>query len=116
MIVADGLTKCFGTAVAVDDVSFEVEAGSLVALVGHDGAGKTTTLRMLVGLAAATKGSATILGKPYAELDRPLQRIGVLVGHGINPSRRVRDHLRICAATAGLDGASHRRRARRPWA
>ena len=65
MIGADGLTKRFGTAVA--DVSFEVHDGELVGLVGHDGAGKTTTTRMLVGHVHPTAGSATVLGGPSEE-------------------------------------------------
>src|SRR4051812_2749386 len=107
MIVAERLTKQFGAAIAVDEASFQVEPGSLVAIVGHDGAGKTTTLRMLVGHVTPTEGRSSILGKPYGELHRPLRRVGALVGHGIHPSTRVRDHLRICAALADL-GDGHR--------
>jgi len=102
MIVAEGLTKSFGGAVAVDDVSFEVAPGTLVGLVGPDGAGKTTTLRMLVGHVTPSSGSATILGKPYRQLKEPLRQVGTMLDPGLHPGRTAYDHLRICAATGGL--------------
>lgn len=106
MIVAEGLTKRFGATLAVDDVSFEARPGSLVGLVGHEGAGKTTTLRMLVGHVTPSEGRARILDKPFAELKQPLRRVGVMLDTGVHPARLARDHLRICAALAGLDPGS----------
>ena len=105
MITADRLSKRFGSATAVDDVSLEVEPGALVGLVGHDGAGKSTTLRMIVGHVTPTAGTATVLGRPFDKLECPLRRVGVLLGDGIHPGRRVRDHLRIQVALAELDPA-----------
>ena len=102
MIVAEGLTKAYGDTVAVAGVGFEVAAGEIVGLLGLAGAGKTTILRMLVGFVHPDEGSATILGKPYVALERPLRRVGVLLGNGAHPARSARDHLRIAAARAGL--------------
>ncbi len=61
-IRVDGLTKSFGRVVAVDDVSFGVDAGSTVALLGANGAGKTTTLSMILGLLLPTGGTIEVLG------------------------------------------------------
>ncbi|KAB1650541.1 ABC transporter ATP-binding protein [Pseudoclavibacter endophyticus] len=58
----EGLTKAFGTTVAVRDVSLEVRKGSFFGIVGPNGAGKTTTLSMVTGLLRPTSGSATVLG------------------------------------------------------
>ena len=101
MIVAEDLTKRYGHTVAVDHVSFQAQPGAVVALIGHEGAGKTTTLRMLVGQVTPTSGRSTILGKPFGELAQPLQQVGVLLG-GLQPGHTPRDHLRICTALAGL--------------
>jgi ABC-2 type transport system ATP-binding protein len=62
LIEALGLTKRFGQAVAVDDVSFSVSPGEVVGLLGANGAGKTTVMRMLLGLLAPTSGRARLLG------------------------------------------------------
>ncbi|MGE0442025.1 MAG: ABC transporter ATP-binding protein [Gemmatimonadales bacterium] len=62
MIAAHGLTRVFGSRVAVENVSFEVPAGSLCALLGPNGAGKTTVIRMLLGLIGPTRGTATVAG------------------------------------------------------
>jgi ABC-2 type transport system ATP-binding protein len=59
-----GLTKRFGTVVAVDDLSFEVAQGNVTGFLGPNGAGKTTTLRMLLGLIEPTAGASTIAGRP----------------------------------------------------
>ena len=68
---AEGLTKRFGTATAVDDVSLSIGAGEFFALVGPSGCGKTTTLRMLAGLEHPTAGRVEIAGQDVT--DRPAQ-------------------------------------------
>ncbi|MBU6532329.1 ABC transporter ATP-binding protein [Streptomyces sp. NPDC057245] len=104
-VVADfrGLTKRFGAFTAVEDVTFEVPAGRIVGLLGRNGAGKTTSLRMLLGLTAPTAGSATVFGKPYAELPDAAHRIGVSMdGIGATPGVTGRRDLQIWARMLGL--------------
>ena len=62
VILVEELTRRFGEFVAVDSVSFEVAAGEIVGYVGPNGSGKTTTIRMLLGLLRPSSGSATVLG------------------------------------------------------
>ena len=69
VVVSESLTKRFGKVLAVDDLSFALEAGTITGFLGPNGAGKTTTLRMLLGLAQPTSGSALVFDVPYAELD-----------------------------------------------
>lgn len=94
------LTKRFGPVSAVEQLSFDVGAGSIVGFLGPNGAGKTTTLRMLLGLVEPTSGSSTICGRPYRKLRNPLRHVGaVLEASDIHPGRRARDHLLIQAMT-----------------
>jgi ABC-2 type transport system ATP-binding protein len=65
-IVASHLTKRFGEFTAVDDVSFEVERGEIFGYLGANGAGKSTTIRMLTGLLAPTSGTARVAGRDVA--------------------------------------------------
>jgi ABC-2 type transport system ATP-binding protein len=89
--------------VAVDGLSFELEAGTITGFLGPNGAGKTTTLRMLLGLAAPTSGTALLFGRPYAELERPALRIGaVLEATDFHPGRSGRDHLRMLGQSVGV--------------
>lgn len=73
MLVAEGLTKRYGTHVAVQDFDVQVEPGTIVGLVGNNGAGKSTVLKMLCGLLEPSAGSATLGGlatsKPAARQD-----------------------------------------------
>jgi drug efflux transport system ATP-binding protein len=62
VILAHDLTKCFDSFVAVDHVSFSVNAGEVVGYLGPNGSGKTTTIRMLLGLLRPSEGEATVLG------------------------------------------------------
>ncbi len=62
VIVVENLTRRFGEFVAVDHVNFEVSAGAVVGYLGPNGSGKTTTIRMLLGLLQPTEGHATVLG------------------------------------------------------
>ena len=76
VIVAQGLTRKFGDFVAVDHVSFDVEAGEVVGYLGPNGSGKTTTIRMLLGLLLPTEGNARVMG--YDVVRQPEQvRAGV---------------------------------------
>jgi ABC-2 type transport system ATP-binding protein len=102
-VVARGLTKRFGNVIAVDDLSFEVLPGRVTGFLGPNGAGKSTTLRMLLGLVRPSSGDATVVGLPYASLDRPTRAAGALLEtQGLHPIRSGRNHLRVVAAAAGL--------------
>jgi ABC-2 type transport system ATP-binding protein len=101
----DHLSKRYGPATAVDDLSFTIRPGAVTGFLGPNGAGKTTTLRVLLGLAEPSAGSAMIFGRRYAELDDPLGTVGaVLETATFHPWRTARQHLRIVAAAAGIDG------------
>ena len=80
MIAVRGLTKHYGSVAAVQDLSFEVHAGAVVGFLGRNGAGKSTTLKILAGLSAASSGTATIAGVPYRSLPRPMH----VAGFGLN--------------------------------
>ena len=102
-VVAESLVKRFGSVLAVDDLSFTLAAGTITGFLGPNGAGKTTTLRMLLGLATPTSGRALVLGRPYAELDRPAMSIGaVLEATDFHPGRSGRDHLRTLGSAVGI--------------
>jgi ABC-2 type transport system ATP-binding protein len=62
-IVVEGLVKRYGSVVAIDDLSFEVAAGSTTALLGANGAGKTTTIAIILGLLQASAGRISVLGE-----------------------------------------------------
>ena len=103
MIEVEGLSKRFGKTQAVAGLSFRVEPGTITGFLGPNGAGKSTTLRSVLGLVHPDAGSATVLGVPYRELDRPLHRVGaVLEASEVHPGRSGRNHLRVQATAAGL--------------
>lgn len=79
VIRADGLTRRFGSFTAVDHVSFSVEAGEVVGYLGPNGSGKTTTLRMLLGLLRPSEGRAEVLGyNTDREADKIRGRVGYM--------------------------------------
>ncbi|GAA1725308.1 ATP-binding cassette domain-containing protein [Isoptericola hypogeus] len=104
MITVEHLTKRYGPAAAVDDVSFTVEPGHVTGFLGPNGAGKSTTMRMVCGLTPATSGSARVLGKPFAALTNPGRRVGVLLDAGAQHSGRTgREVLTLAALMTGVD-------------
>lgn len=93
-----GLTKTFGRVTAVRDVSFTAPEGKVTGLLGPNGSGKTTTLRIVLGLVQATAGDALIGGVRYERLARPRRVVGAMLeSTGFHPGRRARDHLRVLA-------------------
>ena len=106
VVVAESLTKRFGSLLAVDGLSFALEPGTITGFLGPNGAGKTTTLRMLLGLAAPTSGRALVFDRTYAELEHPALRIGaVLEATDFHPGRTGRDHLRMLGQAVGVPDA-----------
>jgi ABC-2 type transport system ATP-binding protein len=74
-ITVAGLTRRYRQEVALDDVSLEIEAGSICGLLGRNAAGKTTLLRILAGQEFPSAGSVRVLGAPPAENERVLRRM-----------------------------------------
>ena len=83
MITAHSLTKRYGDATAVDDLTFEVPSGEVTGFLGPNGSGKSTTMRMIMGLDLPDSGSALINGKRYCDLDWPSARSA----HCLTPKR-----------------------------
>ena len=103
MITTVGITKRFGRTLAVDSVDLDVREGDRYGLLGPNGSGKTTTLRMVVGLMAPTSGRALVFGRPYVELTAPSRRVGAaLEAADFHPGRSGRDHLRMLAEAVDL--------------
>jgi ABC-2 type transport system ATP-binding protein len=100
MITAHSLTKRYGAATAVDNLTFEVRPGVVTGFLGPNGSGKSTTMRMIMGIDIPDSGSALIGGKPYAELAWPLRQVGALLdAKAFHPARTARNHLRWLALT-----------------
>ncbi|MDQ1501156.1 MAG: type transport system ATP-binding protein, partial [Actinomycetota bacterium] len=103
LIEARGLTKRYGTTVAVDDLSFDVLPGQVTGFLGPNGAGKSTTLRMILGLDTPSAGTVNIGGKPYNQHRRPLYEVGALLdAKAIHGGRSAFNHLLSLAQSNGI--------------
>ena len=108
-IETKALVKSFGSHNAVDAIDLAIPQGSIFGFLGPNGSGKTTTIRMLLGLAAATSGSIKILGHAIPDdLDVALPHVGALVeGPAFYPYLSGRDNLaRFDSADSGADPKS----------
>src|SRR5207249_6213454 len=86
-----------------DGLSFTVTPGDVTGFVGPNGAGKASTMRVILGLDAADAGSALVGGRPYRSLRRPLTHVGSLLdAAALQPSRTGRNHLLWLAYSQGL--------------
>lgn len=124
MIEAHCLTKRYGSNVAVANLSFTVRPGHVTGFLGRNGSGKSTALRLIMGLDRPDYGRATIGGRSYSELSWPLREVGALLDtRSFHPGRSARNHLAVLAAgndipirrvdevlgLVGLADVSHRR-------
>src|SRR5580704_15192069 len=99
-----GLRNRFGAAQDLDGMTFTVAPGLVPGFVGPNAAGKSTTMRVILGLDAADAGTALVGGRPYASLSRPLSQVGSLLdASALQPSRSARNHLLWLAHSQGLD-------------
>ncbi|RBY96056.1 ABC transporter ATP-binding protein [Blastococcus sp. TF02-8] len=103
MIELRGLTKRYRSRVAVDSLTVTVEPGRVTGFLGPNGSGKTTTMRCILGLSRPTAGTATVLGRPYRELDRPMRHVGALLDpRARHPGRTAHAHLLALAQSNAL--------------
>ena len=112
VIDASGLTKRYGEAAAVDNISFTINRGEIFGLLGPNGAGKTTTILMLLGLTEITDGTVSIMG--YDPVREPLQ-VKRLVGYlpdsvGFYDHMTASDNLRYTAGLIGIPVADRDQR------
>jgi ABC-2 type transport system ATP-binding protein len=98
-----GLTKIYSGRPVVEDVSFDLQPGTVTAFLGPNGAGKSTTMRMITGLTPPTRGGSWIAGKTFRAWPNPGHVAGVLLdASAVHPGRTGGAHLRNAAALMGV--------------
>src|SRR6266566_6351560 len=103
MITTTALTKSYRKKPVVRDVSLRCEPGTITGFLGANGAGKSTTLKMIVGLVRPDRGTATVDGRPFVELPNPTRVVGTLLdASAMHPGRSGRATLTIAARLAGV--------------
>ena len=97
------LSKEYGERMAVSHATFEVPLGTVCGFVGPNGSGKTTTMRMLLGLISPTGGNAQVLGEPISHPERYLDRVGAMIeGPAFYPALSGAENLRVLATLGGF--------------
>ena len=103
MIEARGLTKRYGSTVAVDGLSFTIRPGVVTGFLGPNGAGKTTTMRLILGLDYPSAGTVTVNGKPHPQSPSPMHEVGALLdAKAVHGGRSAFGHLLCLAHTNGI--------------
>jgi ABC-2 type transport system ATP-binding protein len=103
MIEVRGLTKRYGTKIAVDGLTFGVEPGMVTGFLGPNGAGKTTTMRCILGLDYPDAGTVTVDGRDYHDLGNPMREVGALIdAKAVHGGRSAYNHLLCLAQTNNL--------------
>jgi ABC-2 type transport system ATP-binding protein len=103
MIEARGLTKRYGSRLAVDDLNFTVRPGMVTGFLGPNGAGKSTTMRLILGLDRPTAGTVTVDGRTHRRAASPMHEVGALLdARAVHGGRSARSHLLCLAQTNGI--------------
>ncbi len=112
MIETEDLSKQFEEFIAVDSVTLEVKAGEVLALLGPNGSGKTTTVRMLTSILRPSRGRARVAGYDViSEADQVRAKVGVLTEHhGLYSRMPAEEYLDFFGQLYGIDPPTRRRR------
>lgn len=98
------LTKTYGRKDAAKDININIREGEIYGLIGRNGAGKTTIMRMISGLSNPTSGTYSLFGKTGAEMKKMMNKVGVLIEHpGLYPKMSAKENLRIKCIAMGID-------------
>ena len=102
-IEVNNLSKRYGDLVALNNASFEVPLGTICGFVGPNGSGKTTTIRMLLGLIKPSAGTGSIIGNPISHPERYLNEVGALIeGPAFYPALSGIENLKVLAKLGGI--------------
>ena len=105
-ISVNGLTKDYNGLRAVDHANFDVPVGTICGFVGPNGSGKTTTIRMLLGLIDSTDGIGEVLGQSLRHPEKYLNKVGALIeGPAFYPALTGAENLHVLATLGGFDRA-----------
>ncbi|MBR4555528.1 MAG: ATP-binding cassette domain-containing protein [Ruminococcus sp.] len=103
ILETQNLTKIYGKKSAAKDINIKIRQGEIYGLIGRNGAGKTTIMRMISGLSAPTRGSYSLFGKTGPEMKRMMKKVGVLIEHpGLYPKLSAEDNIRIKCIAMGI--------------
>lgn len=103
ILETQNLTKVYGQKEAVKDVNLHIREGEIYGLIGRNGAGKTTIMRMLSGLSAPTRGSYSLFGKTGSKLGKMMKNVGVLIENpGLYPRLSAYENLKIKCIGMGV--------------
>jgi len=103
-IAVQNLSKRYGEIVAVEDATFEVPLGTICGFVGPNGSGKTTTIRMLLGLIKPSAGTGSIIGNSISHPEKYLQEVGAMIeGPAFYPALSGIENLKVLAKLGGID-------------
>jgi ABC-2 type transport system ATP-binding protein len=103
MIQVCDLAKRYGPVTAVDGLTFDVRPGRVTGFLGPNGSGKSTTMRMILGLNAPSAGTATVNGRTFGRIRRPLHEVGALLDAGdLHGGRSGYHHLDALARNNGI--------------
>ncbi len=104
ILETEGLTKTYSGKEAAKDINIHIRKGDIYGLIGRNGAGKTTIMRMLSGLSRPSAGTYRICGKDGAEKMKYMRKVGVLIEHpGLYPNRSAAENLKIKCIGMGAD-------------
>ena len=104
IMTTQNLTKTYGHKDAAKDINIHIRQGEVYGLIGRNGAGKTTVMRMLSGLSNPTRGSFSMFGKTGTDALKEMKHVGVLIEHpGIYPNMSAYENLKIKTIAMGCD-------------
>ncbi|MBR4586824.1 MAG: ATP-binding cassette domain-containing protein [Lachnospiraceae bacterium] len=100
------LTKTYGTKDAAKDINIHIREGEIYGLIGRNGAGKTTIMRMISGLSNPTSGTYSLFGKTGSEMKKMMNKVGVLIEHpGLYPKLSAQENIKIKCIGMGVDSS-----------
>lgn len=108
LVQTSNLTKHYGRHVVINNVNLSVRKGDIYGLIGRNGAGKTTVLRLISGLTEPTKGEVSLFGQNNHHTIYIRKRVGILIeAPGLYPNMSARDHIKLKCLAMGISSKNY---------